>query len=209
VWSEWSYGPYFDRLWPNFTDSWPSLRINIVYEKTSFTTADLNNVCFDATALVQATWRIKTDRSIGVVLHASDGNGGQLVDSTEAFSLFRLRHNVLEAWSRLKPDPKLAQEWIPQILANARGEVTDVKNDHLSLYPDPEYGTIKSKLKQIEKSLNEWPRRRGQGAAKWRLPYTSKERASENVSCVMLNMLGTLCKLSKHIKETDHIYGTE
>jgi hypothetical protein len=109
----------------------------------------------------------------------------------------------------LKPDLKTTQKWIPQILANARGEVIDVKNDHLSLYPDPEYGTIKSKLKQMEKSLNEWPRRRGQGAGKWRLTYTSKERALGNVSFVILNMLGTLCKFSKHIKETEHIHGTE
>jgi hypothetical protein len=68
---------------------------------------------------------------------------------------------------------------------------------------------IKSELKQMEKSVNEWPRRRGQGAGKRRLTYTSKERASENVSFVMLNMLGTLCKFSKHIKEFEHIHGTE
>jgi hypothetical protein len=68
---------------------------------------------------------------------------------------------------------------------------------------------IKSELKQMEKCLNEWPRRRGQGAGKQRLTYTSKARASENVSFFTLNMLRTLCKFSRHRKEIEHIHGTE
>jgi hypothetical protein len=168
------------------------MKINIIYQCASLEIMDMTEVRFDATALVQATWEIVSDMLITVIMYVSDGNGERVIHSTEVTSVYQLRHNVWRAWTRLKPKRNVTQVWVPQFIADARGDIVDINNTMESIFPLPNLNSLKQDVKSMEMHLEE--RHRDQFSC---LTYSLEDGASDSLSYTMLRLLERLCTFSK------------